>query len=196
MFACRKREGEKVRAIEAKGFTDIIKSAIKGKNAAAFAALALGIVLLLVSGGVKSETSEKTTESEFDELSEYADKLEKNLADIISDIDGTGDANVMITFDSSFESIYAYNAGVKGNANTDSRTSEKELVLTEGNGREKNPVLVKKLCPKVKGVLVVCKGGNDERVREKITDAATALFGITSNRVEVIGGDDSIEKRD
>ena len=183
-----------MRAIEAKGFTDIIKSAIKGKNAAAFAALALGIVLLLVSGGGRSGTGDSVSANEFDELSAYADSLEKNLADIISDIDGTGNANVMITFDSSFESIYAYNAGVKGNANTDSRTSEKELVLTEGNGREKNPVLVKKLCPKVKGVLVVCKGGNDERVREKIIEAATALFGITSNRVEVIGADNTEEK--
>ena len=48
-------------------------------------------------------------------------------------------------------------------------------------------MLVKKLCPKVKGVLVVCRGGNDAVVKEKITDAASALFGVPKGRVEVIG---------
>ncbi len=163
----------------------IVKKLIDGKNAVILAVFAVGIILLTVSNG-STETA-NTEKTGADELAAYAEKLEENLAEIISDIEGTGKASVMITFDSSFENIYAYNAGIKGGTASDTRTSEKELVLIGGSRNPESPVLVKKLCPKVKGVLVVCRGGNDAVVKEKITDAASALFGVPKGRVEVIG---------
>ncbi len=165
----------------------ILKGLIDGKNAVMLAVLAVGLTLLFMSNDGAEKVGTEYTGA--DELSSYAEKLEENLAKIISDIDGTGKASVMITFDSSFENIYAYNAGIKGGTASDTRTSEKELVLVGGSRNPESPVLVKKLCPKVKGVLVVCRGGNDAVVKEKIADAASALFGVPKGRVEVIGGE-------
>ena len=50
------------------------------------------------------------------------------------------------------------------------------------------PVLLKELCPRVKGVLVVCEGGNSESVCVDIKNAVTSLFGISETKVCVTAG--------
>ena len=48
--------------------------------------------------------------------------------------------------------------------------------------------------PEVRGVAVVCRGGDDELINEKIKNAVTAALNITSKRVYIAGGTDN-EKR-
>ena len=40
----------------------------------------------------------------------------------------------------------------------------------------------------MRGVAVVCEGGDDEIINEKITNAVTAALNITSKRVYIAGG--------
>ena len=46
----------------------------------------------------------------------------------------------------------------------------------------------------IRGVAVVCRGGDDELINEKIKNAVTAALNITSKRVYIAGGTDN-EKR-
>ncbi len=55
-------------------------------------------------------------------------------------------------------------------------------------------LLVTAEMPEVRGVAVVCRGGDDELINEKIKNAVTAALNITSKRVYIAGGTDN-EKR-
>ena len=70
-----------------------------------------------------------------------------------------GEANVMVTLDTSEQTEYGKNADM----------------------------LLSVTAPKVRGVIVVCEGGNSVSVKEKVIEAVTGVFGISSLRISVSG---------
>ena len=154
-------------------------------------AAAVGVIMICFSG--KSEKDKATESGPYgSELESYAEMLEEKLVTIVESIDGAGDAVVMITFESSFEKVYANNARVEENGNAVGenfgKTSEKEIVLAGSGTSGEQPVLLKERCPEVKGVVVVCDGAENENTRRKIKEAASALFGISEFNVYVTQG--------
>ena len=126
------------------------------------------------------------------DLYDYTENIEERLEKIIGKIDGVGKTSVMVTFESSFESVFANNAklvesGISVNGN-ESKNTEKELVLTQGKSGGEEPVLLKELCPRVKGVFIVCEGGDKPTTVEKIKRAVSALFGISETKICVTSG--------
>ncbi|MBQ7363028.1 MAG: hypothetical protein IJW48_05805 [Clostridia bacterium] len=37
----------------------------------------------------------------------------------------------------------------------------------------------------IKGIIVVCEGGSSDKVRQRVTDALSSLYGIGANRIRV-----------
>ncbi len=152
-------------------------------------AVLIGIMLIYFSDH-GTETKEKRSGENLTELESYGENLERKLSETVSGIDGAGKATVMITFESSFEKVYASNARVEentGNANG-GRSTEKKIALAGTDSYGESPVLLKELCPKVRGVVVVCKGADNPETEKKIRDAAASLFGISELRVYVAKG--------
>ncbi len=170
-----------------------IRESIKryAKPAVLFLTLILGVVLITVP----FDKNEKETGEDgvgYTKLAYYTTDAEKRLEEIISGIDGAGQTKVMITFESSFESVYANNAKIEENGAESvsalAKTSEKEIVLAGDRSGAETPVLLKELCPRVKGVLVVCEGGDIESVSRGIKQAVAALFGISDGKIFVSAG--------
>ena len=42
--------------------------------------------------------------------------------------------------------------------------------------------------PVILGAVIVCQGGNNPRIAEKVMGIATAALGVQSNKIEVVGG--------
>ncbi|MBR5872423.1 MAG: stage III sporulation protein AG, partial [Oscillospiraceae bacterium] len=61
---------------------------------------------------------------------------------------------------------------------------EDEIVIIEDDDGEK-PIVIRTDEAKIRGVLVICEGGKNPLVREKIIEAVCALFNIPSNKVSV-----------
>ncbi|MCH5315536.1 MAG: hypothetical protein J1E81_06460 [Eubacterium sp.] len=144
---------------------------------------ALGIALILLSGftgGNKSNTN--TAEKEQLSYEAYTQELENKLSNIISSISGVGECEVMITLENSYESVYATNSEFKNN--DDSVNQKDEYVIYDADSGE-TPVLIKEYMPKVMGVSIVCSGGENIEVKEKVIESVTALFNIPTNRVSV-----------
>ncbi len=152
----------------------------------------LGIVLIAASAG-EEKSDAVTLEDSYSKLDTYTEDVEKRLTAIIENIEGAGDTAVMISFESSFESVYANNARLEENTSQDvtqsAKTTEKQIVLAGDNANGESPILLKELCPRVKGVLVVCEGGNNERVCSNVKEAVTALFGISQTKIHVTVGE-------
>ena len=59
--------------------------------------------------------------------------------------------------------------------------------VTVRSGGEYSLVLLRNLYPKITGVSVACRGGNDAEVRKKLIDVISTALGIPSNRICIVG---------
>ena len=163
-----------------------MKTFISGDSKKVKIVVAIGLVGMLLimasemlgSNG-KEQKKENTTNFSYND---YTTQLEEKLTDVISSIQGVGECKVMITLENTAESVYATNNENK----SDEKSSNKkdEYVFYESSQGE-TPVLIKEYLPKVQGVTVVCSGGDDITVKEKIIESVTSLFNISTNRVSV-----------
>ncbi|MBQ3284021.1 MAG: hypothetical protein IJH40_00090 [Ruminococcus sp.] len=90
-----------------------------------------------------------------DQAREYASRTEERLLEIVSQISGVGEVKIFLTMDDSGENVYQ--------KNTDQKTVSIE--------------------PKVRGVVVVCDGGDDPTVKSRVLDAVTKALNISSDKV-------------
>ena len=99
----------------------------------------------------------------------------------------------MITLECGTEYVYASrqksSSAVSENTNPDGRISrdekrsgEESLVLIDA-GRGEEPLVLKQITPTVAGVVVLCSGADDIRVRQQIINVVTTALGTSSNRV-------------
>lgn len=157
----------------------------------------LGIGLIFISNFFKTESkSTHDLPSAQVNTEDYARSLEDNLKTIVCAITGAGEAKVLVTLESSTQTVYATEqkknkeetedkSGGDTSKKRESNDSEtKYIKIKDANGAEK-ALSVTQLQPTVKGVVVVCKGGDDPQVQKKVTDAVKTALNITSKRVFV-----------
>lgn len=123
---------------------------------------------------------------------DYTDVEEKKLKEILSNIKGVGNVEVMITYESTKEIVPALNTtesnditegdNSNGTDTIRSRTdSTKSVVISNSN----EVIILKEIQPKVKGVMVVAEGVDNIVVKNNIINAVSALFDIPINKIVV-----------
>ena len=135
--------------------------------------LGLGLIFLSDSTGRTSGAAQKPTASA--QIEAYEAQMERRLTELIERIDGAGQAQVMVTFEATGETVYALDERISQDGSTQS-----EHVLAGGQ-----PVTREMLLPTVQGVAVLCQGGDDVVVQARVTEAVSVLLGITTNRISV-----------
>lgn len=153
------------------------------------ALLLAGIVALTLSEiSAESQTAVvQTSATTSSGTSEYAADLEMRLTSIISCIEGAGNTKVMVTLESGSEEVYLHDYNYGENADPSGKNSferKDEYVIVDGESGEQG-IVVRVAEPRVRGVAVVCDGGNSDVVREQIINAVTALLDISSAKVSV-----------
>lgn len=120
-----------------------------------FAGLA-AILLIFLSGQFTSEKENTDKETQLSALT-YSENLSKQLVSMIENIAGTGEAQVLLTLESSYEYIYL----------------------------DDDKTLTKILEPKIRGVAVACTGGDDPVVKEKIIKMLTTVLSVSTSSISV-----------
>lgn len=148
---------------------------------------ALALVFLLVSeiGGETEEVS--VTRDSASYSAEYTKKIERQLEDILSEINGAGRVQVMVTLDTCYENVYAKGYSAKTEENdveTQNETEEEYIIVKKGSNNEEC-LVVKVYEPQIKGVAVVAEGADNIQVKKAITETVCALFDISSAKVSV-----------
>lgn len=153
------------------------------------------IILLLLSEitGGKEEKQDTEVQTEFKQvdIESYSEDIENRLTELVSSIDGAGRTRVMVTLKCGSEQVYAENIDIE---NEVSRTngietgikSKREgeyIILNTGSGE--NGLILKVLQPEIRGVAVVCEGASSAGVRKDVTEAVSAVLGISSARISV-----------
>lgn len=159
----------------------MVKKAGKGKI---LLLIAVGVLLLLVSikdSGRQAATTEKsqntvTEQSTSDDMQRYREKMEKQVKEILEQVEGVGKADVMLTLQASKEKVT-----LKDNKQDDTKTEE-ETVLLDGESRESSPYVVQE----IEGIVVVCSGGDSPAMQREIISAISALFPVESHKIKVM----------
>lgn len=114
--------------------------------------------------------------------------LEERITTLLSAVEGVGACQVMVTLENTAQAVYAANTATQTVTGTDggnSLSSEETLLMVE---TDTGPVglPVTELQPAVKGVAVVCRGGDDPAVCQRVVDLVTTAFHISDRRVCVV----------
>lgn len=161
-------------------FSEIINS--KNKNKIIISVGILGIILILLSEvNFGLGDSKKPNETDNDYVS-YVSSLNSELTQLLSSIDGVGECRVMITLRNTRESVYAKNS--ESSSSDNSKSNSDEYVIYDSENGD-SPILLKENFPDVEGVAIVCSGGDNIAVKEKVIKCVSALFNISSNRISV-----------
>ena len=152
----------------------------KKKNGVIYVILLLGALCFLFGSFGKSERAKESGAGSSAVSYEEERELETRLAAILSQMEGVGEAEVMITYrDDGAEKLAQ-------NTRAADRSSEYQTVMASGGG-ENRPYVVGRERPRVQGVLVIADGGRDPAVQEKIKEAACAVLGVEPHRAVVSG---------
>lgn len=106
----------------------------------------------------------------------------------LENIVGAGNVEIMFTYESSTEYIYAKdtNENSKDKSDNDKEINYKsEHIIIKEDGNEKG-LMIKEIYPDIRGIAVICDGGNDPIIKEQIVSSLSALFGISTNRISVV----------
>ncbi|MCI8309736.1 MAG: hypothetical protein HFJ45_06075 [Clostridia bacterium] len=134
----------------------------------------------LVSGGNNDLIQESNLTDEYD--------LESKLENILSNMNGVGKVQVLLTYSESSSVSPLYNETTSSSTVTDNAGSTTETktetkdVFTDSSDEA---VLEKKIMPKLEGAIVIAEGAGDTAVKANILSAVEAATGLLSHKVQV-----------
>lgn len=145
--------------------------------------IAFGIILMIIivfSDFSRKDNTENIGEIDvdFQTSDTFAEYAEKRLTEVLSSIEGVGKTKVLVNIASTEEYIFA-----EEYKNT-SGGSESEIVIID-NGSQKEALLKKINVPEVSGIVIVCEGGDDPKICEKVYKAVSTALKIPSSRIYV-----------
>ena len=145
----------------------------------------LGILILIIGGNLSSaDEKTKSKADNYYEVSFYTEALEKRIEELCLSIGGIEEADVLLTLDCGTEYIYGQN--IKQSTAGNSASYSTDYIILNQNDLD-NPVLLMEIYPKIRGIAVVCTGGEQILTQQKIIDLLSAALGISSNRIKVTG---------
>lgn len=116
----------------------------------------VGIALIFLSTYIDfGSLSGQSDDTEGFSVTTYSTQIQSDLESVISSIDGAGKTKVLLTMENSVEYVYLDGSTTK----------------------------TKEIQPVIRGVLVVCEGGDKPVVVERVTDAVTKALDISTAKV-------------
>jgi len=150
---------------------------IPKKNFWLLAILGVGVFLLLLP-----RRSESTTQSK--EPSFSLEEEEKRIAEALERISGAGQVTVVLSLDTSLEQEYARNRDSDAETGKESGRNEEHSEVAEIGD---SALTVKYRYPCYRGALVIAEGGGSA-LKLAITQAVSALTGLSTDRITVLNG--------
>ena len=134
--------------LQGRKFSELLSDKRTVRIAAAIGAAAILLIFLSSFLDFSSDNTSVDTDS-------YGKKTEERLLEIVTQIDGVGEASIFLTMDNGGENRYLQN--------TDTKTVS--------------------IAPTVRGVVVVCDGGDNPIVAARVLEAVTKSLSISSDKV-------------
>lgn len=167
--------------------------------------LLCGILLMIIAVPVKekgedgernyTENNKRLQNASDSDSAQYAQYLERELEQILSQMEGVGKVSCMVTLSQSAEQVIEKDMEIsddvvtetdsQGGTRTTNQSSRTEATIYNKE-EDGSPYVRKEISPKVEGVLVIAEGGDNALVVKNITESLQALFGIESHKIRIV----------
>lgn len=142
--------------------------------------LIAGLVLMMLPSGSDS----RRTEQEKQEASYSLAQTERRLEEILKNMQGVGQVDVMLTLKSGTTLELAKDSSL---SIRDTETKRESNVVTiSGGGGSEEVVITQQRYPTYQGAVVVCEGGSNSSVRLAVIEAVSVLTGLGSDRISIV----------
>lgn len=112
---------------------------------------------------------------------EYIRDIENKIRSMTEKITGDTNVSVIVSTENGTEYVYVSNENIDGN------DISKEYITIKNEKGTNELVLLKEVYPTITGVSIACPGGDDSSVKRKIIDLVSTAFGLSKNRICVVG---------
>lgn len=136
--------------------------------------LVAGVVLLILGNQADKAPDESDNVSEEFSFEAYEKSLSDRLAVMLGKVEGVSSVHVMLTLERGYSEELA-------------KDGEAYLTVKHSDGAE-GTVTLSREAPEVKGVAVICKGGDDPDIQKQLIEMIAALYNLSSSRIFVSGG--------
>ena len=126
------------------------------------------------------------------ENSSYEKLLEQRIRELLKNVEGVGEVDVMVVLKASDERIWhvdkSSTSTENGAGSGSSRVTreENQSVSTVLDGKSQSPVMEKEVKPEISGVVISADGGGSAVIRAEISGAMEALLGLPANKIKVM----------
>lgn len=173
----------------------VILKLFKNKAKLFFVLGILGVVLIFLSSFFETSTKNENSKNDDSVITsnEYCEQLERKVKQIVTSITGSKNCVVVVTLDTSVQYIYADNKkqqtsnSEQNDKKENSNSNEQNYIIITDSGGDESPIVITEYMPNVRGVAIVCEGGYDQIVIDKIKNAVMSALNITSKRIYVTG---------
>lgn len=143
-----------------------------------------GVLLIGLSEWLPRRTDQQSTADTVSVTATAVEQaLERRISDLLGEVAGVGSCRVMVTLENGEQILYAADTTRGLTADSETATSS-YLVVDTANGPVGLPLT--RVQPTVRGVVVVCTGGGNVQVRERVQSVITTAFHISERRVCVV----------
>lgn len=123
--------------------------------------------------------------------------LETRLKDMLEQIVGVGTVSVMVSVESTDETVVQLDEKTMQQLTDETDrngakrhiteiTKEGQVAMYEVSGGAQTPIVVKKLRPEIRGILVVAKGAENATVHRLIVEAIAKGMDVPTHRISVV----------
>lgn len=117
--------------------------------------------------------------------------LEEKLENILSNINGVGNVDVLITYNETEEIIPVYNKTDKKSVTNETDSAGGVRVTEETDAEQEvvfqnDEIIVQKtVSPKIEGAIITATGANNASVKANIISAVEAVTGLATHKIQV-----------
>ncbi len=145
---------------------------------------AAGLVLIILGYAAPWNKAQESGAEEIQissQTMEYIKDIENKIRSMTEMITGSSDVSVIVSAESGTEYVYVSNEDLSGADVT------REYITVKNENGVYELVLAKEVYPEITGVSIACTGGDDYSMQKKIIDSVSTAFGLSKNRICVVG---------
>lgn len=161
-----------------------------GKYKYALLVLLLGVVLLLLPSGGKAAKAETPAAQDAgqQEMAEDAAALQAQLGKLLSQIQGAGEVEVILTLRTGTQYVYQTDVTQEERGGEDDPQSSvtRETVLAASGSGQQQAVVTQTIYPTYRGAVVISQGADQPQVKLDLVCAVSSLTGLSADKITVV----------
>ena len=138
-----------------------------------------------------NQTNKKLADKTQESITTSNNSLEERLERILSNINGVGNVDVLITYNETEELIPVYNQSNKKSTTNEVDSEGGTRVIEEVDTKKEviyqndEIIVQKKISPKIEGAIITATGANNSNVKSNIIGAVEAATGLATHKIQV-----------